>query len=191
MTYCPETHTVHDELQPEARRLPPGSEGLLFIPHFSGRVLPNNPHLKGASSGLDFKHTRGHMYRAILESIAYEYDYYLSVLKGLYPEEAFDTMLSVGGGANSTLFNQIKADVLGVRAATLKTGETALIGSAVIAGVGVGLLKEYSVPILSIIRQNEEFMPDPGRHLAYQPYCEAYLSALEAGSAYYSRHPLV
>jgi xylulokinase len=183
-------HSSYEELQLEAEVLPPGSEGLMFIPHFSGRVLPNNPNLKGAYLGLDFKHTRGHMYRAVLEAIAYEYAYYLSVLKGLYPHEAFDRMLIVGGGAESPLFNQIKADVLDVHAATLQTGETALIGSAVIAGVGVGLLKGYTAPILAAIRQKGEYAPNPGRHQAYQPYCDAYLSALEAGSAYYAKHPL-
>ena len=72
--------------------------------------------------------------------MAYEYAYYLSVLKSLHPGSAFDSMLTVGGGAKSGLFNQIKADVLGVQVRTYEMGETALIGGAVIAGVGVGLL---------------------------------------------------
>ena len=133
----------YDELQEEAEAVEPGSEGLIFMPHFSGRVLPSNPNLKGAYLGLDFKHTRAHMYRAIMESIAYEYKYYLSILKNLYPSYKFTQMLTMGGGAKSDLFNQIKADVLGIPVTTLQLRDTALIGSAVIAAYGVGMFSDY------------------------------------------------
>ncbi len=181
----------YDELQAEAQMVSCGSEGLIFIPHFSGRVLPNNPHLKGSFIGLDFRHTRGHLYRAILESIAYEYDYYLSVLKKLYPATDFSTLLSLGGGANSSLFGQIKADVLGLHVLTLKLGETALIGSAVIAGMGVGLLKEYAGPIRQAIRPGDSYDSDTARHEAYVPYASAYLEAMESMSALYRRSPVL
>ena len=183
-------HADYDALDREAKAIAPGSEGLLFIPHFSGRVLPGNPNLKGSFMGLDFKHTRAHLFRAIREGIAYEYAYYLDVLRSLYPEEPFDNMLIVGGGAESGLFNQIKSDVLSVRASTLKTGETALIGSAVIAGIGIGLLDDYRQPIQAALSPGNEYHPDPGAHRAYQPYCAAYLDALEGCSAHYHRHPL-
>ena len=181
----------YDELQAEAQQVGSGSEGLIFIPHFSGRVLPNNPHLKGSFIGLDFRHTRGHLYRAILESIAYEYDYYLSVLKKLYPGTAFRTLLSLGGGANSSLFSQIKADVLGLDVLTLKLGETALIGSAVIAGIGVGLLNDYAGPIKQAIQPGASYLCDAARHMAYGPYAGAYLEAMESLSALYRRSPVL
>src|SRR5690606_33279399 len=119
----------YDVLEKEAGPVEPGSEGLYFIPHFSGRVLPSNTDLKGSWLGLDFKHTRGHMYRAVMESIAYEYKFYLSVLRSLYPDDDFRSMVTIGGGAKSALFSQIKADVLGVDVMVFETGETALLGS--------------------------------------------------------------
>ena len=72
----------YDELMEEAKNVPVGSDGILFVPHFSGRVLPNNPYVKGSFIGLDWKHGRGHFYRAIMEGIAYEYLFYYNVLKG-------------------------------------------------------------------------------------------------------------
>jgi len=169
----------YDQLQAEAEVLAPGSENLLFIPHFSGRVLPNNPNLKGTYLGLDFKHTRGHMYRAIMEAVAYEYGYYLSVLRSLYPHDHFDQMLTIGGGAKSALFNQIKADVLGVSVTTFETGETALLGSAVIAAVGTGMLTDYHKPIQQVMKKGVEFMADREKHKAYGPYAEKYLAAMD------------
>ena len=175
----------YSELQAEAETVEPGSDGLIFIPHFSGRVLPNNPHMKGSFTGLDFKHTRGHMYRAIMEAIAYEYKYYLSVLRTLYPGNSFGEMLTVGGGSNSSLFNQIKADVLGIPVTTLETGDTSLLGSAVIAAVGTGILSDYRQPIMQAVKKAAFYNPDMEKHKVYEACAEAYLKAIEQLSPLY------
>ena len=175
----------YDQLQMEAEKVPPGSEGITFIPHFSGRVLPNNPHLKGSYLGLDFKHTRGHMYRAVLEAVAYEYRYYLSVLRQLYPDDAFNDMITVGGGAKSSLFNQIKADVLGVTVTTFEMGETALLGSAVVAGYGVGILSDYKKPIERVMQRQAEFRADIHKHATYESCSAAYLGAIDILTKFY------
>ena len=176
----------YDELEREAEQVPPGSEGGLFIPHFSGRVLPNNPNLKGSFLGLDFKHTRGHLYRAVMESIAYEYRYFLSVLRELYPEERFECLSVIGGGAKSALLNQIKADVLGVEVDTFQTGETALIGSAVIAGYGAGALDDYRAPILRVMQKTRVFLAECQNTEQYRVFADAYLLALEHLTGFYA-----
>lgn len=175
----------YQQLEDEAENLEPGCDGLIFIPHFSGRVLPSNPNLKGAFLGLDFKHTRGHMFRAIMEAIAYEYKYYLSILNSLYPGNNFTQMISIGGGAKSPLFNQIKADVLGIPVVTFETGDTALLGAAVIAAVGIKMLSDYKKPINRILRRVSEFIPDMEKHAAYIPYSNAYLEAIELTTPLY------
>ncbi len=174
-------------LDAEAAQIEAGSEGLIFVPHFSGRVLPSNPNLKGAYLGLDFKHTRGHMFRAVMESIAYEYKYYLSILRSLYPGDCFDHMLTVGGGAKAPLFNQIKADVLGVTVTTFETGETALLGSAVIAAAGVGLIADYQEPIQRVMKKGSEYTADERNYAAYKPYAQEYLAAIENLTPFYNK----
>ena len=72
VTHSAEPAAGYDDLEKEAEAVEPGSEGLFFIPLFR-KGVPSNTNLKGAWLGLDFKHTRGHMYRAVMESIAYEY----------------------------------------------------------------------------------------------------------------------
>lgn len=181
----------YKEMETESERIAPGSEGVVFIPHFSGRVLPNNPHLKGSFLGLDFKHTRAHMFRAVMEAVAYEYDYYLSVLRSLYPQYAFEQIIAIGGGAKSKLFNQIKADVTGMRVATFEMGETALLGSAVIAGVGAGILADYKQPIERVMKKGSDFHADTARHAAYLPCAQSYLRAMDALTEYYKKLPEV
>ena len=175
----------YNELDREAEYVGPGSDGLLFIPHFSGRAMPANTNLKGAWLGLDFKHTRGHMYRAVMESVAYEYRYYLSVLRSLYPENEFSSMAVIGGGAKSAVFNQIKADVLGLNVTVFETGDTALLGIAVIAAYGVGMLSDYRQPIRKVIKKRTEFAPDTMKHNAYQAYADAYLRAIDQLTPFY------
>lgn len=175
----------YKELDAEAQNVQPGSEGITFIPHFSGRVLPNNPFLKGSYLGMDFKHTRGHMFRSVMEAVAYEYKYYLSVLRKLYPSDSFDDMITIGGGAKSSLFNKIKADVMGVNVTTFEMGETALLGSAVIAGCGVGLLSDYEKPIERVMRKGDEFRPDRQAYEQYVPYADNYLKAMDILTEFY------
>lgn len=179
----------YKEMEAECEKVSPGSEGVIFIPHFSGRVLPSNPHLKGSYLGLDFKHTRAHMFRAVMEAVAYEYRYYVSVLRQLYPQDRFDEMITIGGGAKSPLFNQIKADVMGASVTTFEMGETALLGSAVIAGVGAGLLSDYRAPIERVMKKGAQFMAQLQNHKAYQPYADAYLRAIDALTVYYKTLP--
>lgn len=174
------THGSYEALDAGCGAIPPGSDGLLFIPHFAGRVLPNNPDVKGSFVGLDWKHTDCHLFHAVMEGIAYEYRYYLEVLKKLYPQSKFETMYAAGGGAKSRIFNQIKADVLGVRTIPFTMSESALAGSAVIGGVGVGLFDGYRAPIQRVMQGGEPLHPDPAKHAAYAPFAEAYLQVIDA-----------
>lgn len=169
----------YDELQAEAEKLPAGSEGILFVPHFAGRCLPQNPYVKGSFVGLDWKHTRAHMYRAVMEGIAYEYKYYFSIMKKLFPERSFDKVYCLGGGAKSDLFNQIKADVLGISLTTFEMEETALVGSAVVAGVATGVFESYEEPLSKIMKEGKTYTPNMANHEAYKPYAEQYLKVIE------------
>ncbi|MDR1801050.1 MAG: hypothetical protein LBQ95_04365 [Lachnospiraceae bacterium] len=173
-------------LEKECESIPPGSEGLIFIPHFAGRVLPNNPYIRGSFAGLDWKHTRAHLFRASMEGIAYEYHYYLSVLKSLYPNCNFSKMYAAGGGAKSALFNKIKADVLGVSVLPFEMSDAALVGSAVLAGLGTGLYDDYRVPIGNSMKISSEIKPDPDNTTAYEPYTKDYLKLIDTLTPYYA-----
>jgi xylulokinase len=115
-----------------------------------------------------------------MEGIAYEYHFYLSVLRDLYPENRFNRLAAIGGGAKSALFVSVKADVLGLDAASYRVGDTALIGSAAIAGKGVGLFKNCREPILNTIAEQKAISYDQKKHEQYRPMTRNYLQILEA-----------
>ncbi|MHB1454077.1 MAG: xylulokinase [Saccharofermentanales bacterium] len=167
------------ELDREAEKVLPGSGDLYFIPHFSGRTCPYDPDLKGAWIGLSHAHTRAHLYRSVMESIAYEYGFYLKQLRRLLPEATFTKVTAVGGGARSRIFNQIKSDVLGIPYQSRISGETATLGSAVIAGYGVEIFEDFEQTMNCFEKSgNDIIIPVSENMVRYHKRAECYESLL-------------
>lgn len=167
-------------LDNEAAEVTPGSEGLIFIPHFAGRVCPNDPNVRGSFIGLNWAHKRGHLYRAIMEGIAYEYKFYLGVLKSIGIETEIERVFVMGGGAKSAVFSGIKADVLGLPYVPLKNADTAPLGSAIVAGFGVGMYDDMVKTAESFKKPDAEISSDKKRCQSYVPYSQAYLETFSA-----------
>lgn len=171
--------TSYEELEKEAAKVDADSDGLIFVPHFDGRVLPNNPYVRGSFTGLNWKHGRGHMYRAVLEGIAYEYRYYQKILEKLYPQYTFDKIWAIGGGSKSDLFLKIKSEVMNADISAFEMGDTALTGSAVIAGTAVGMITDYRRLLEKKRQMRREYYAD-GRNLEkYMAMSGKYLKVME------------
>ena len=122
------------ELDSLAEAVPAGSDGVTFLPYLCGSTMPKyNPAARGSFTGLTTEHHRGHFVRAVMESVSCMLKSNLDYL-GLEVGE----IRAMGGGANSPLWCQMKADMTGKKLVTLKNKETACLGSAILAGVGVG-----------------------------------------------------
>ncbi|MBO4252195.1 MAG: hypothetical protein J5911_06020 [Clostridia bacterium] len=143
----------YNELNRLAESVPKGSEGLICLPHLCGTVMPeNNAKVKGAFFGATLKHNKGHFVRAIMESIAYtikEFSDYINADAG--------EIRSMGGGANSKLWCEIKSEVLGKKVITLKQNETACLGSAIFAGLGAGLYKDVISAAEKIVKTDKVY----------------------------------
>ena len=136
------------ELDGLAEAVAPGSDGVTFLPYLCGSTMPKyNPMARGSFTGLTTEHTRGHFVRAVMESVACMLRSNLDYL-GLDVEE----IRAMGGGASSPLWCQMKADMTGKRLVTLKNKETACLGSAILAAVGVGAFAsvEEAVKLLAL-----------------------------------------
>jgi len=163
----------------EASKIPPGSDSLLFIPHLGGRVCPNNPNLRGVWFGFTWGHTKAHFYRAILEGIAYEYLYYFKILQGLFPAISFKEATVIGGGARSDLWNQIKADVLGLSYTKINREELAVLGSAIIAGYAVGIFDDLVSTSRKFVKNISRINPRSKYHKYYENYAKIYLDLIK------------
>ncbi|MCX6056185.1 MAG: FGGY family carbohydrate kinase [Chloroflexi bacterium] len=168
---------LYEKMISIAKNIAPGSEGLLFSPHLGGRICPSSPEMRGAWVGVSWSHTQAHFARSILESVAFEYAYYLGILKDLLPGfEPFEARV-VGGGARSEVWNQIKADVLNVPYQRLKGNEFGAWGAAMIAGKGAGLITDLAAHAEeTALRDKEPVLPSPMNHKNYKPYLEKYIA---------------
>lgn len=127
-----------DALIAESERVPPGSEGLLFLPYLSGERTPHpDPRARGAFVGLTVQHGRPHLTRAVLEGVAFGLRDSLELMAevGLgAPEQVRAT----GGGSKSMLWRRILAGVFDTAVVTTSTTEGAAQGAAMLAAVGSG-----------------------------------------------------
>jgi xylulokinase len=172
--------STSEELYPQmislAETVAPGSEGLFFSPHLGGRICPSSPEMRGAWVGVSWSHSQAHFARAILESIAYEYAYYLKILRELLPELKLVEARAVGGGARSGVWNQIKADVLNVPYQRLKGNEFGAWGAAMIAGKAAGLINDLAAHAEETALVNgSPSLPSKINHEIYIPLIEKYI----------------
>ncbi len=132
--------------------------------------------MRGAWVGVSWSHTQAHFSRAILESVAYEYAYYLKILTELLPELELVEARVVGGGARSTVWNQIKADVLNVPYQRLEGNEFGAWGAAMIAGKAAGLIDDLAAHAeQTAIRTGQPIAPSKKNHKIYKPLIEKYI----------------
>ena len=171
---------AYDELCRIAAETPPGAEKLVFVPHLGGRNLPNNIDMRGLFVGLTWKHGKGHMFRAIMESIGYEYALYLRSVRAIAPDVEPTRALSIGGGAKSRVFQQIKADILGLSYQGLDRAEFGTLGAAMVAGKAVGLFGDLKATAQRFSQPTgEPILPRPDHRRLYDALAGFYADLLE------------
>jgi xylulokinase len=159
--------------------LPPGAEGLLFLPYFGGRQCPYDALLRGGFVGLSWWHKKEHLFRAILESLGYDYALGLQALREAFPHHRWDMVFVTGGGAKNTLWNKIKASILGIPYLAVDDYKFPLLGCALVAGYGMGIFSEICSFPEGFSPVGEKVLPDPVSQKAYARYLRLYASLLE------------
>ena len=167
-----EPEALFDEL---VRSVPAGSMGLMLQPYWSPGVRQPGPEAKGSIIGFGDVHTRSHIYRAILEGLAYalrEGKERIEKRSGI----PIKTLRVAGGGSQSDAAMQLTADVFGLPAARPHTYETSGLGAAIAAAVGVGLHPDFQTAVAAMTRVGDVFVPQPETEALYDRlYSEIYL----------------
>jgi sugar (pentulose or hexulose) kinase len=158
---------------------PAGSMGLVLQPYWSPGVRVPGPEAKGAVIGWGDVHTRAHLYRAILEGLAY-------ALREGMERTARRTKVPVteirvsGGGSQSPAAVQLTADVFGLPARRPHTHETSALGAAIDAAVGLGIHPSFEAAVNAMTRVAETRDPDPATRAMYEDlYRGVYLKLYE------------
>lgn len=157
---------VYDVLCESASHVPAGSDGLIMLPHLEGSGFPEFvPSARGVLFGLALRHGKPHVIRAILEAIAYLIKSNVEALQKV--GAGADEVRVLGGGAKSTLWNQIKADVLGLPIAVPANREAAVLGAAIIASVGAGLHPDFPTAVRAMTRMEARIQPAQANREVY------------------------
>jgi len=162
-----------------AERIPPGSEGLIVQEHWQGSRCPwVDSASRGAIRGLTLLHRPEHLYRAILESVAFGAALILEKM-----EEAgvpIEGIRVCGGPSRSALWMQIHADVTGKPIALPREPESVLLGSAMLAALGAGLYPTLQEAAGAMSGTAGTILPDAGKHALYKKLLKRYVATYEA-----------
>ncbi|MBN1317486.1 MAG: FGGY-family carbohydrate kinase [Anaerolineales bacterium] len=147
-------------------QVPPGSLGLILQPYWSPGLKTPGPEAKGSVIGFGDVHTRAHMYRAILEGLAY------ALREGKERTEKRSktpiTELRVaGGGSQSDAALQITADVFGLPVSRPHIYEASGLGAAIDAAVGLRMMPDFPTAVREMTHLGEMYEPDPANHQVY------------------------
>ena len=158
-----------DEL---AAKVPPGSEGLLLLPHCAGAVSPVcNPDARGVAYGVTLAHKRGHWARAIMESVAFLLRDNIEVLHEL--GAGVSEVRPLGGASNSGLWLQIKADVLDLPLTVTDCAEATSLGAAILGAVGCGDFSKPAEAAERMVKIDRTIEPGADRAV-YDEYFKQY-----------------
>jgi xylulokinase len=152
-----------------------GADGLVFRAYLSDERSPLwDPTARGAFVGLTLRHSRAHLVRAILEAAALAIRHVAEpVLAAGIPVRA---MRACGGPALSDAWNQIKADITGFTVEVPRLRETAVVGAAIVAAVGLGAHPDLPTAIESMTAIERRFAPNPANRSAYDGLYDSYVA---------------
>jgi len=163
----------YDVLMKKAEKIPPGSEGLIFLPYLTGERTPHaDPYARGVFFGLTLRHTKTHMLRAVLEGVSYGMRDSLEIIKGMRIN--VNQIRTSGGGAKSKSWRQIQTDINGVKTLTINATEGAAYGAAILAGAGIKVFHSVESACDEIIKVTGETKPIKQNSDIYDEYYRVY-----------------
>jgi sugar (pentulose or hexulose) kinase len=166
---------AHALIEREAIEVPPGAQGLVFLPYLMGERSPIwDAQAKGAFIGLSLAHSRAHLYRAVLEGVSFALQH--NIEAGRQSGQPLDDrLIVVGGAAHSDLWMQIAADITGYPVFTIEEEVEAALGAAMLAALGAGLI-DAAMAERGWVTLVERARPEPAAQAVYRERFDIYKS---------------
>ncbi len=164
---------AYEQFSAQAEAVAPGAGGLIFLPYLTGERTPHmDPKARGGFIGLSAYHEQGHLARAVMEGVAFALRQSLEISRDLGGQ--VDTLIAAGGGAESAVWRQILADVLGLPLQKSLMSEQAGIGAALLAGVGIGIYSTFDDAACALAQYGAATEPDAKRQQLYDALYEEF-----------------
>ena len=174
------------ELNIPAEEIAPGCEGLMFHPYLNGELTPyNDPKLRASYTGISAAHTTAHFTRATLEGVAFSLKDCFQMLKSLNVE--MNRFRVIGGGAKSTLWRQIVADILGLTLEKVAVDDSSF-GAAMLAAVGMCWFDTFSQAAEMCVKIDSITVPNPDNSAIYNELFPKYKAIHDVLAPIYHNH---
>ena len=163
------------EIDKECENIPIGSEKLIYLPYLMGERTPIlDSNARGVFFGLSAMHTKYHMARSVIEGVSYSLYSCLEVLD----EVGISTsdMALCGGGAKSSFWHSMIADIYGKTVKTMMSNEGASLGAAILGGVAAGIYESVDDGCNRAIKEGSAKASDEGNNKEYMKYYSLYKS---------------
>ncbi|MEM2875836.1 MAG: xylulokinase [Candidatus Bathyarchaeia archaeon] len=168
----------------KASTVEPGAGGLLMVPFFAGERFPvRDPKARGILFGLTLEHSKPHITRAILESIMYTLKWIMDILEG--HGITIKEIRVGGGGARSSVWRQIQADVLGKTTLYMKVEEASALGAAMLAAISLGIYKDLESASKNMVEVAGSHEPNLENNRRYLEMFRIYRGLYNASKRFY------
>lgn len=179
--------SVFDLVLEEAAKTPVCAEDLIFLPYLMGERTPHNDtNARGVFFGLSTSHTKAHMTRALIEGVCFALRDNLEIVKKA--GVAIKEIRVTGGGARNSFWLQTLADILGLPVKPIESPEGGALGAAILAGVGVGVYKNFAEASRRAIRTGKVVRPKKRNTLAYEEAYKRFVALYPAVKDLYVQH---
>jgi len=177
---------IYDMLTEEASSIPAGSEGLFFQPYLAGERTPHQSAAARAGFiGATLRHTKNHFTRAVLEGITYAMNDSLEIIRSL--GQSIGQIRLSGGGARSSFWRQLQADVYGTEVAVVTSSEGPAYGAALLAGAGTKVYENIIEAVDQTVRVVETREPDTEAAARYREFYGLYRELYPSLTDIYSK----
>lgn len=159
---------IYKQLEKKAQKVPAGSDGLLLLPYLCGVMNPYwDINARGVFIGLSSSQHQGHMFRSILEGIAFEQLLAINALEKTIGVRVGE-LVAIGGGANSSLWCHILANITGKNICLPQNSEASALGAGIAAAVGAGWYPTFKVAAQEMTGIKKVIKPDRQTHEKYK-----------------------
>jgi xylulokinase len=170
---------VYKILDEKISEVPVGAKGLMLLPYLASAAAPRwNTNAKGVLAGLTFSHDKWCMARAFLEGITLELKDIITAMK--QSGVKIEHIRIMGGATNSGIWNQMQSDVYNLEVDTLKVTDAAVIGAAIMGGVGVGIFTGIAEGVRQMVKIDQRFNPSKENAKIYDEMYAIYCGIYEA-----------
>ena len=170
-----------------AAEIPIGCNGLMASGLLAGSSMPLDGISKGLWIGHDWSHGSGHFYRSLLESYAYDFTLAMDSMDRLYPDLDISNVRMIGGGARSSLWAQMNADVSQKTYKTIKMKDVSMWGAVLLAGNAIGLFQDLKETAINMAEIDKVYEPSLEAGKVYKKYKDIYKEFLESMKVFFAK----